>query len=96
MDEAMETAAGASGAGYPPEHSTGAAGATTKNGMHPRREYDKVASEASKRGQASAGPATGEYGRGATTQSAGQTQEEGGGKNPWRASAAQEPNNRET
>ena len=46
-DEAIETAAGAGGAGYLPEHFDGAAGTTTKNGKHMRREYNKVASEAS-------------------------------------------------
>ena len=42
----METAAGAGEAGYPPEHFYGADGATTKNGKHPRREYNKAESEA--------------------------------------------------
>ena len=40
----METAAEASGAGYPPEHFNGVAGATTENGKHLHCEYDKVAS----------------------------------------------------
>ena len=53
-DEATETAAGASGVGYSPKHFDGADGATTENGKHPRREYDNVVSEASKRGPASA------------------------------------------
>ena len=56
----METAVEAGGAGYPPKHSTGAAGATTENGSHPRREYDKVMLEAFVGGKGSAGPATGE------------------------------------
>ena len=38
LDEAMETAAGASGAGYPPEHFNGAAGATIENSKQPRHE----------------------------------------------------------
>ena len=46
-EEATETAAGAGGAGYLPKHFDSAAGATTENGKHKRREYDKVASEAS-------------------------------------------------
>ena len=74
-DEAMETAAGAGKSGYPPEHFDGAARAMTKNGNHPHHEYDKVALEASERGQASAGPAAGEDGHGATTHSVGQTQD---------------------
>ena len=86
----METAEGAGGAGYPPKHFDGAAGATTENSMHKRREYDKVASEALERGQAGMGPATVEDGHGATPHSAGQTQDEGGDENPSRASAAQE------
>ena len=68
----METAAEASGAEYPPKHFNGTAGATTENGKHPRREYDKVASEALVRGQSSAGPATVEDRHGATTHSTGQ------------------------
>ena len=46
-DEAMEAAAEPGRAGYLPEHFDGAAGATTENGKHPRREYNKVASGAS-------------------------------------------------
>ena len=57
--EAMKMAAGDGGAGYLPEHFDGAYGATTENGKHPRREYDKVVSEALKRGPASADPAAG-------------------------------------
>ena len=92
----METAERARGAGYSPEHFDGAAGATTENGKHPRREYGKVVSEASERGQSSAGPATGEDSHGATTHSPGQTQKEGGDKKRQRASAAQETDDRET
>ena len=77
-DEAMDTAAGAGGAGYLPVHFNGAAAATTENDMHPHSEYNKVVSEALVGGQSSAGPATGEHGQGETTHSAGQTQEEGG------------------
>ena len=88
-DKAMETAADASRAGYPPKHFNGAADATTENGKQPLREYDKLALEASARGQASAGPVTGEDDHGATTHCAGQTQEEGGDEKPWRASTAQ-------
>ena len=84
----METAEVAGGAGYPPEHFDGAASTTTENGKYPRREYDKLASGASERGQSSAGPVTVEDGHGATTYSAGQIQEEGGEDNPRRASAA--------
>ena len=79
----METAAGASGAWYLPEHSTDAAAATTENGMHPGREYDKVALEALVGGQASAGPAPAEDGYGDTTHSKRTQREEGGDKNPW-------------
>ena len=75
----METAVGADGAGYPPKHSTGAAGATTENGVHLCREYDKVASEASVGGQSIAGPSAGEDGHGSTSHSAGHQKEEGGG-----------------
>ena len=87
LDEAMETAAGAGGAGYLPKHFEGPDGAMTKNGKQSCCEYDKVASEASEasealeaseRGQASAGPATGEDGHGATTHRAGRTREEEG------------------
>ena len=74
----MDMAEEDGGTGYPPEHFDGADGATTENGKQSRREYDKVASEAPERGQASAGPATGEDGPGATTHSAGRTWEEGG------------------
>ena len=83
----METTEGASGAGYPPKHFNGAAGATTENSKHLRREYGKVVSEASGRGQASAGPATGEDDHGATTHSVGHLQEEWGDENPWRESS---------
>ena len=98
----METEAGAGEAGYPPEHSydaagtSGADGATTKNGKHPRREYDKVASEASERGQFSGGPATEEDVHAATTHSAGQTWEEGGGRKTPQCVAARDPDNRKT
>ena len=54
-DEAMEMAAGASGAGCPPKHFNDADKTMTKNGKHLRREYNKVASVVSERGQASAG-----------------------------------------
>ena len=85
-DTEMETAVGTGGAGYSPEHFTGAAGTTTENGLHPRREYNKVVSEVSVGGQASAGPAAVEGGLGTTTHSAGDQQAKGGDKNPWRAS----------
>ena len=41
----MKMAAGDSVEGPWPEHFDGADGARTKNGMHPRHEYDNVASE---------------------------------------------------
>ena len=63
----METVVVDGGAGYPPEQFASADGATIENGKHTRREYDKVASEASARRQARAGPAAGEYGHGDTT-----------------------------
>ena len=72
-EEAMETAEGAGGVGYPPEHFDGAAGATTENGKHMCHEYNKVTSEALARVQASAGPAAGEDIHGATTHRAGWT-----------------------
>ena len=84
-------ATGDGGAGYLPEHFDGADGATTENSKHPRREYDKVALEASERGQASAGPATEEDGHEAMKHSTGLTPEEEGEENPRRASAAREP-----
>ena len=83
-DMAMATAAGAGGVGYPTKHSTDAASVTTENSMHPRREYDKVASKALVGDQASVGPAPAEDGHGATQHSAGLQREEGGDKNPWR------------
>ena len=86
----METVARAGGAGYPPEHFDGAAGATTTNGKHMRREYDMLALEASNIGQASVGPATVEDGHVATTHRAGQIQDNGGDEKPRRASATQE------
>ena len=61
---------GDGGAGYPPEQFDSADGATTENGKHPRCEYDKVVSEASERGPASAGPAAGEDVRGGMNHSA--------------------------
>ena len=94
-DEAMETAARDGGAGHPPKHFDGADGATTENGKHQRREYDNVASEALKRGLASAEPVEGEDGQGATNHSAGRTQEEGEDENPRCASSEQAPNGRE-
>ena len=57
--------------------------------MHTRCEYNKVALEASARDQASAGPAAGEDGHGATDHGAGRPEDEGGDENPWRTSAAQ-------
>ena len=92
----METAVGADGAGYPPKHSTGAAGATTENGVHLCREYDKVASEASVGGQSIAGPSAGEDGHGSTSHSAGHQKEEGGDKKHRRAISEQEPDDVET
>ena len=74
--------AGAGRAGYLPKHFDGVAGATTKNGKHPHREYNKVASEVSERGQAIAGLATGEDSHRDMIHSAGRTREEGGDKNP--------------
>ena len=59
-------AAGNGGEGHSPEQFDGANGTTTKNGKHPRREYNNVASEASERGQTSAGAAAGEDCHGAT------------------------------
>ena len=94
-DKGMETSTGAGDAEYLPEYFKDADGDTTKNGKHPRREYDKVALEASERGQASAGPAT-EDGHGAMTHNAGQIQEEEGYKDPRRASASQDPNGGDT
>ena len=61
----METAAGDDSKGNRLEHFDGADGARTKNGMHPLREYDNVALEATDRGQASAGAAAVEDGYGA-------------------------------
>ena len=90
------TAAEASGAGYLPKHFNGSAGAMTENGKHPRREYNKVASEVSDRGQASAGPVKVEDGHGATNHSAGRTREKGGDKKTRRVSAAREPDGGET
>ena len=87
---------GAEGAGYPPKHSTGAAGTTTENGMHPRREYNKVASEALMGGQANAGmwqtrTAMGPH------HTAWDTRRRGGGdEKPPRASSGREPYDRET
>ena len=86
----METAARDGGAGHPPKHFDGADGVTTENGKHQRREYDNVASEALKRGLASAEPVEGEDGQGATNHSAGQTREEEREENPKRVSSAQE------
>ena len=86
----METATGNDREGYPPKHFAGAAGATTENGKHMRREYDKVESEALERGQTSAEPAAVEDGHGATTHGAGQTQDEGGHEKPRRARATQD------
>ena len=87
----MEMAEGAGGAEHPPEHSTDAAAATNENGMHPRREYDKVASEGSVGGQASAGPAPAEDGHGDTHQIERTQREEGREENPRRANSEQEP-----
>ena len=95
-NEAMETAAGAGGAGYLPKHFNGTACTTTENSKHPCGEYNKVALEASERGQASTGPVTGEDGHRATTHSVGRTQEEGEDENLRRVSAAREPNCGET
>ena len=64
--------------------------------MHPRREYDKVASKVLVGGQASGGPAAEEDGHGATPHSAGYQKEEKGDKNPRRASSEREPNDGET
>ena len=64
--------------------------------MHPRREYDKVASEALVGGQASAGPAPAEDGHGATRHSVRTHREQGGDKNPRRASSERDPGDRET
>ena len=78
---AMETVEGTVGVGHPPKHSTEAAAATTENGMHPRREYNKVVSEALVGGQASAGPALEEDGHGAHNTAQGSSGRRGGTKN---------------
>ena len=85
----METAAGDGGEGPWPEHFDGADGATTKNGMHPRREYDNVVLEAMERGQDSTGGAAGEDSHGATETCAGWIKVEEGGRGGyiWRKNA---------
>ena len=69
----MKTAAGDGGAGYLPKYFDSADGATNENGKHHHREYNQVALEALEIGPASAGPAAGEDGHGATTHIAGRT-----------------------
>ena len=78
----IETAAGDGGEGPRPEHFDGADGARTKNGMHPRREYDNVVSEATERGQARARVAAGEDGHGATGNRAAPRRAEEGDETP--------------
>ena len=78
----METAAGDDSEGTRPEHFDGADGARTKNGMHPHREYNNVASEATERGQSSAGAAAREDRHGATETCAGWRKAEEVDKNP--------------
>ena len=51
----MEMAEGDGGEELQPENFDGADGVRTEKSMHPCREYDNVASEATERGQASAG-----------------------------------------
>ena len=92
----METATGDGGEGPRPEHFDGADGARTENDKHLHRKYDNVASEATERGQDSAGGDAGEDVHGSTKTSAGQTRAEEGGENPQRALTAQEPNGGET
>ena len=92
----MQRRGRAGGAGHLPEHSTDAAAAMTENNIHPRREYNKVELEASVGGQASVGPATEEDSHGATRHIERTHWEEGGDKNPRRASSEREPADGET
>ena len=95
-DAAMETVEGAGGAGHPPAHSTNAAAVTTKIDTHPCLEYSKEAVAASVGGQFRAGPAPEEDAHGATRHSRRPQQEEGGDKNPRRASSERATDNGET
>ena len=72
----QETAAGDGGEGTWPERFDGADGASTENGMHPRREYDNLASEATERVQARAGADAGGDSHGSTETSAGRRRAE--------------------
>ena len=92
----METATGDGGEGPRPEHFDGADGARTKNGMHLPHEYNRLASEAMERGQATTGAAAGEDGHGATVTIAGPRIVEEGDENPRRALLAHEPDGGET
>ena len=92
----METAAGDSNKGHPPEHFDGADRATTENGKHPRRKYNNVALEASERGQFSAGAASGEDGHGATEKSVVRIRAEEEDEKPQRPRPAQETDGGET
>ena len=92
----METTAEDGDEGPRPEHFDGADGARTENGMHLRREYENMASEATERGQASTGAAAGEDGHGAMETSAGTRRAKEGDENPQRALPAQDPDGGET
>ena len=75
-----------------PAQSDSADGARSKNGALARREYDRLASEATEGGQANVGAAGGEDGHGASENREGTGTEEEGDKTPQRALPAQEPN----
>ena len=96
LSATMETAAVDGGEDPRKEHFDSADGARTDKGMHPRHEYVNVASEATERGQASAGAAAGEDGHGATVTSTGPRRAEEGDENPRRVLPVQETYGGET
>ena len=81
----LETVSGDGSKGIQPEHFNDTDGARTKNGMHPCRKYNNVASEATYRGQARAGGTVGVDRHGAMENSAGLRRAEEGDKNLQRA-----------
>ena len=87
----METVVRDNGVGHPPENFDCADVARSEHGALACREYNLLASEASERGPASAGPAAGEDGHGATNHSKGRLWENEVDENPKRALRRRKP-----
>ena len=92
----METAEDNGSAGPRKEQSDGVDGTRSDHGAVTRRDYSRLALEATEGGQANAGASGGEDGHGALANQEGTGTEEEGDKTPQRALSAQESNGGDT